>query len=133
MKQIFKGKLRLRIKKEYPYYGTGYRTLEKVLFYRWGWSVSLWSIHHDSATGEYSDWATNHLRKIFPNCEFDKTRVIYNQTVYYPRDAKFLFNTKYEFEPTDNWQVFFDKKHKKYVGYSQRACCGFGIGDMLFT
>ena len=36
MKQIFKGKLRLRIKKECPYYGTGYRTLEKVLFYRWG-------------------------------------------------------------------------------------------------
>lgn len=133
MKQIIKGKLRLRIKKECPYYGTGYRTLEKVLFYKWGWSISLWSIHKDSARGEYSDWAKKHLRKIFPNCEFDKTRVIYNNTTYYPEDAKFLFNTKYKFVPTNNWQVFYDKKNKKYVGYSHRACCGFGIGDMLFT
>ena len=28
---------------------------------------------------------------------------------------------------------FYDKKNKKYVGYSHRACCAFGIGDMLFT
>lgn len=133
MKQIVKGKLRLRIKKECPYYGTGYRTLEKVLFHKWGWSISLWTIHDDSALGEYSDWAKKHLNKIFPNCEFYKTRVLYNGRYYYPRDAKFLFNTKYQFRPTKNWQVFFDKKHKKYVGYSHRACCAFGVGDMLFT
>lgn len=41
MKQIWKGKLKLRIKKECPYYDTDYRHLEKVLFYKWGWSVSL--------------------------------------------------------------------------------------------
>lgn len=133
MRQIIKGKLKLRIKKECPYYGTGYRTLEKVLFYKWGLSISLWSIHNDSASGEYSDWAKKHLNKIFPNCEFDNTRVLYNGRVYYPRDSKFLFNTKYQFEPTENWKVFFDKKNKKYVGYSHRACCAFGVGDMLFT
>lgn len=133
MKQLIKGKLRLRIKKECPYYGTGYRTLEKVLFYKCGWSISLWSIHEDSSCGEYSNWAKNHLRKIFPGCEFDRTRVIYNNKTYYPMDTKFLFNTKYQFAPTDDFQVFFERKHQEYVGYSHRACCGFGIGDMLFT
>lgn len=131
MKQIFKGKLKLRIEKECPYYGTFGRSLEHVFFYKWGWSVSLWRTYEGSR--EFSDWAKKHLLKIFPGANFDGTRVLYNGKTYYPADAKFLFNTKYEFEPTNNWQVFYDKKNKKYVGYSHRACCAFGIGDMLFT
>lgn len=54
MKQIWKGKLKLRIKKECPYYDTDYRHLEKVLFYKWGWSVSLWAIHPDDCIGKNS-------------------------------------------------------------------------------
>lgn len=37
MKQIWKGKLKLRIAHECPYYATGAKRCEKVLFYRWGW------------------------------------------------------------------------------------------------
>lgn len=54
MKQIWKGKLKLRIKKECPYYDTDYRHLEKVLFYKWGWSVSLWTIHPNDCIGKNS-------------------------------------------------------------------------------
>lgn len=131
-RQIYKGKLKLRIKKECPFYGTKGRSLEKVLFYKFGWSVSLWTVYGDNGR-EFSDWAKKRLEKIFPGCTFDSTRVLYNGRTYYPNDAKFLFNDKYDFKATDNWQVFFDKKNNVYVGYSNRACCAFGIGDMLFS
>lgn len=72
MRQIYKGKLKLRIKKESPYYGTGRRSLEKVLFYKWGWSISLWTTYEKK---EFSEWAKNHLLKIFKGGIINETRV----------------------------------------------------------
>lgn len=60
MKQIWKGKLKLRIEKGNPYYHTQGRHLEKVLFYKCGLSISLWTVHSDSPLGEFSDWARNY-------------------------------------------------------------------------
>ena len=34
---------------------------------------------------------------------------------------------------TRNPQVIFDYDTEKYYGYSHRGCCGFGLGDMLFS
>lgn len=131
MKQIFKGKLKLRIKKECPYYGTGGRSLEKVLFYKWGWSVSLWTMYEDKK--EFSDWATKRLNDIFPECEIDGTKVVYNNESYWIDSMKWVLNDKYNFVPTDNPQVMYDMKSNKYFSFSHRAVAGFGIGDMLFN
>ena len=130
MKQIWKGKLKLRIKRECPYYATGVRIREKVLFYHWGWSVSLWTYLDNPQHPEFSDWAKERLRKIFPNCEILDNIVRYNGNVYYPNDYKWIF--KYDIIATNNPQVFFDKKYNKYIGYSHRGFASFGIGDTLF-
>lgn len=130
MKQIWKGKLKLRIKRECPYYTTNVRTREKVLFYHWRWSISLWTYNDDSYHPEFSDWAKEKLRKTFPNCEIVDNLVYYNGKVYYPEDYMWLF--KYDFTATDNPQVFFDKRHNRYIGFSHRGFAAFGIGDMLF-
>lgn len=130
MKQIWKGKLKLRIEKGSPRYFTGGRHCEKILFYLWGWSASLWSVHPDSALGEYSDWAKEKLRKIFPNCEIADNVVCYKGYVFYPEDCMWVF--KYDLKATDNPQVFFDKRNNRYIGFSHRGFASFGIGDMLF-
>lgn len=133
MKQIWKGQLKLRIAKECPYYGTAGRHLHKVLFYKWGISVSLWIYYEDNPSGELSDWAIAKLKKIFPDCEIERGRYVrWNGHTYYPEDCGWLFCDKYEWEGTKDWQVMFDKKSKRYFGYSHRAVQGFGIGDMLF-
>lgn len=134
MKQIWKGKKILRIKKEYPYYGTGCRHLHKVLIKDlFGWSVSIWISHPDSCLGELTDWAKKHLMSIFPGCSFiDNRNVVYGGRRYYVEDTKWLFNPKYDLKATTNPQVFFDQKHSRYIGYSHRAAAGFGLGDMLF-
>lgn len=130
MKQIWKGKLKLRIKRECPYYGTFGRKREKVLFYHWGLSISLWTYHDDPKYPEFSDWAKEKLRKIFPNCEIVQGMVYYNGNVYYPEDYKWIF--KYDLKATDNPQVFFDKRRNRYIGFSHRGFASFGIGDILF-
>lgn len=133
MKQIWKGKLKLRIKKECPYYSTGYRHLHKVLFYKWGISISLWIYHEDNSRGELSDWVVARLKKIFPNCTIKDGRYVkWNGKTYYPEDCKWLFNDKFDWMGTVDWQVMYDKKSQRYFGYSHRAIQGFGIGDMIF-
>ncbi len=131
MKQIWKGKLKIRVKKECPYYATAGRHLEKVLFNKWGFSVSLWTVHPDSPLGEFSDWAKKRLMQIFPGCQIEENKVYYNDTVYFPGDIKWIFKFR-GLTPTDNPQVFLDVKRNKYIGYSHRACAAFGFGDMLF-
>lgn len=135
MRQLWKGKLKLVVEKQNPYYGTGDRHLEKVLIDGWfGWYVSLWTIHKDNMLGEYSDWAKDKLRRIFgKDCEIDHHRVYANGQVWYTEDIKWIFNPKYDFRATEDWQVMFDAKSQKYVGYSHRGAQAFGIGDMLFT
>lgn len=133
MRQIIKGKLKLRFKKECPYYSTGFRTLEKVCFYKWGWSLSVWSVHTDSCMGEFTDWARTRLQRIFPDGEVRGHYVNTKAGTVYPMDIKWVFNTKYDLEGTSSWQVMHDRKSGKYIGYSHRGACGFGIGDMLFS
>ena len=130
MKQIYKGKLKLRIKKEYPYYGTGYRHLEKVLFYKWGWSVSLWSVHEDSVLGEFSDYAKKKILSIWPDATFENDHACGSQ---YIRTPNWIFEKKYDLVATDSPFVLYDRKSKKYIGHTHRGSCSFGIGDMLFT
>lgn len=133
MKQIWKGKKILRIKKEYPYYSTGYRTLHKVLFYKFGWSISIWISHPDSVMPQLTKWAKEYLKKIFPDCTFYKERIVqWNEKSYYIEDIPWIFNSKYDLEGTENFQVLFDKKNNRYIGYSHRGVQSFGIGDMLF-
>lgn len=74
MKQIWKGKLKLRIEKGNPYYHTLGRHLEKVLFYKCGLSISLWTVHYDSPLGEFSDWAKKQLMRTFPVVKLKKTK-----------------------------------------------------------
>ena len=131
MKQIWKGKLKIRVKKECPYYATAGRNLEKVLFNKWGFSVNLWTVHPDSPLGEFSDWAKKRLMQIFPGCQIEENKVYYNDTVYFPGDINWIFKFR-GITPTENPQVFFDIKSNKYIGYSHRAYAAFGIGDMLF-
>lgn len=130
MKQIWKGKLKIRIKRENPYYGTCGRHLEKVLFYRWGLSISLWTVHPDSPLGEFSDWAEAKLMRMFPGCKIEGHIVYYNGKSFYPGDNKWIF--RLEVRPTENPQVFFDIKTNKYIGFSHRGYVAFGIGDILF-
>ena len=130
MKQLWKGKLKLRIKFENPYYRTRYRVCEKVLFYHCGLSITLWTYHDNSYHPEFSDCAKQKLRKMFPNCNIVDGVVYYNGKAYFPEYCKWIF--KQDLKATDNPQVFFDEKHNKYVGYSHRGFASFGIGDMLF-
>lgn len=133
MKQIWKGKLKLRIKRECPYYVTGGRACEKVLFYHWGWSISLWTYHDDPCYPEYSDWAKYKLYSIFPGCKFvDNVVYALNGNVYLPRDISWIFSNKYDLLLTDDPQVLYDNKNKKYIGFSHRCHASFGIGDMIF-
>ena len=69
MKLIWKGKLKLRIKRECPYYATGVRIREKVLFYHLGLSISLWTYFDDPNHPEFSDWAKEKVRNICANGE----------------------------------------------------------------
>lgn len=130
MKQIWKGKLKLKIKFENPYYGTRYRVREKVLFYHCGLSVTLWTYHDNLYHPEFSDWAKEKLRKMFPNCEIVDNVVYYNGNSYFPEDCKWIF--KYDLMATSHPQVFLDKRNNKYIGFSHRGFASFGIGDMLF-
>lgn len=131
MKQIWKGKLRIRIKRENPYYVTAGRHLEKVLFCRWGLSISLWTVHPDSPLGEFSDWAKAKLMRMFPGCRIEGHIVYYDRRTFYPGDYKWIFG--YDLKPTENPQVFFDVKANKYIGFSHRGYAAFGVGDTLFS
>ncbi len=93
----------------------------------------MWSIHPDSAMGEFSEWAKNRLQKIYPNGVIDGRIVHTAVGTVFPMDIKWIFNTKYDLASTTHWQVLRDKKSGKYIGYSHRGACGFGIGDMLFS
>ena len=132
MRQIWKGKLKIRIKREYPYYVTGGRHLEKVIFNKWGLSVSLWTIHPDSPLGEFSDWAKKRLMETFRNCQIKGIKVYYDGKIFYPEDFKWIFRFRHSLKPTENPQVFYDVDSNKYIGYSHRGCAAFGIGDILF-
>ena len=132
MKQLYKGKLRLRIAKENPYYETSKRILHKVLFYKFGISVSLW-IYYDGAL-EYSDWALKKIDEIFPGAEIDKySNIHWEGRVYYRDSVKWMLSDKLDLKHTSSFQVMFDAKSQKYIGYSHRGMASFGIGDMLFS
>lgn len=133
MKQIWKGKLKIRIKKECPFYSTLGRHLEKVLFYKWGLSVSLWTLHYDSPLGEFSDWAKKQLMRTFPGGQIEENKVYYEGTTYFIEDIKWIFKFRGSLVPTENPQVFFDEKTLKYIGYSHRGYAAFGKGDVLFN
>lgn len=133
MKKIYKGKYKLRIAREYPYYATGGRSLHKVLFYKFGISVSIWA-YYDSAFPEYSNWALKKINKIFPGAEIDEYANIHWEGKTYYRDSmKWILSNKLDLKPTENPQVMFDKKSQKYIGFSHRGRATFGIGDMLFS
>ena len=133
MKQIYKGKLKLRIAKENPYYRTEGRTLHKVLFYKFGISISLW-LYHDGTFPEYSEWALEKINKIFPGADIDKyfSNVHWNGNVYYRDSVEWMLSNKLDLKPTKCSQVMFDEKTQKDIGLSHRARASFGIGDMLF-
>lgn len=131
MKQIYKGKLKLRIARECPYYGTAGRTLHKVLFYKFGISVSLW-IHYDTTFPEYTEYAINKISKIFPGGVIDEhSNVHWEQKTYYRDNIEWMLNDKLDLKPTASPQVMFDEKSKRYIGFSHRSRASFGIGDML--
>ena len=133
MKKIYKGKYKLRIAREYPYYGTAYRTLHKVLFYRFGISISLW-VCHNKATPEYNEWAIKKINKIFPDAEIEKySNIHWNGKVYYQESVRWMLSNKFDLKPTEHPQVMFDEKSQKYIGFSHRGRASFGIGDILFS
>lgn len=130
MKRIYKGKYKLRIARECPYYGTARRTLYKVLFYRFGISISLW-VYHEGAFPEYSEWALKKINKIFPDATIDRySNVHWNGKTYYRDSIKRILSDN--LKPTECPQVMFDEKSQKYIGFSHRGGASFGIGDMLF-
>ena len=133
MKRIYKGKYKLRIAREYPYYGTAKRVLHKVLFYKFGISVSIWA-YYDSAFPEYSEWALKKINKIFPGAEIDEySNIHWEGKTYYRDSMKWILSNKLDLKPTEHPQVMFDKKSQKYIGFSHRGRAAFGIGDMLFS
>ena len=130
MKKIYKGKYKLRIAREYPYYVTGRISIYKVLFYKFGISVSIW-VYYDSAFPEYSDWALKKINKIFPDATIDRySNVHWNGKTYYRDSIKRILSDN--LKPTECPQVMFDEKSQKYIGFSHRGGASFGIGDMLF-
>ena len=133
MKRIYKGKYKLRIAREYPYYGTAKRVLHKVLFYKFGISVSIW-VYYDSAFPEYSDWALKKINKIFPGAEIDEySNIHWEGKTYYRDSVKWVLSNKLNLKPTECPQVMFDEKSQKYIGFSYRGRAAFGIGDMFFS
>lgn len=132
MKQIYKGKLKLRIARENPYYRIAGRTLHKVLFYKFGISISLW-LYHDGTDPSYNKLALEKIDKIFPGAEIDKySNVHWNGNVYYRDSVEWMLSNKLHLKPTECPQVMFDEKSQKYIGFSHRGRASFGIGDMLF-
>ena len=120
MKQIYKGKLKLRIARECPYYGTAGRTLHKVLFYKFGISVSLW-IYYDTTFPEYTEYAINKISKIFPGGVIDEySNVHWNQKTYYRDNIKWMLNDKLDLKPTASPQVMFDEKSNYYKSRKYR-------------
>lgn len=133
MKRIYKGKYKLRIAREYPYYGTARRSLHKVLFYKFGISVSLW-IYHEGTFPKYNKWALKKINKIFPGAEIDKySNIHWDGKTYFRDSMKWMLSNKLDLRPTTSSQVMFDVKSQKYIGYSHRGRASFGIGDMLFS
>lgn len=133
MKRIYKGKYKLRIAREYPYYVTGRRTLHKVLFYKFGISVSLW-VYHEGTFPEYNEWALEKINKIFPGAEIDGySNVNWECKTYFRDSVKWMLSDKLDLKPTKCPQVMFDEKSQKYMGFSHRGRASFGIGDMLFS
>lgn len=133
MKRIYKGKLKLRIARECPYYVTAGRTRHKVLFYRFGISASLW-IYYDGTFPEYSEWALEKINKIFPGAEIDEySNIHWDRKTYFRDSVKWILSNKLDLKPTEHPQVMFDVKSQKYIGYSHRGRASFGIGDMLFS
>lgn len=130
MKRIYKGNYKLRIAREYPYYGTRGRTLHKVLFYRFGISISLW-IYHEGTFPEYSKWALKKINEIFPTATIDGySNVHWDGKTYYRDTIKWILSNN--LKPTECPQVMYDEKSQKYIGYSHRGRASFGIGDILF-
>lgn len=132
MKRIYKGKYRLRVAREYPCYVTKGRTLCKVLFDRFGISISLW-VYHNEVYPQYNEWARKKIYKIFPGAEIDNhSNVHWCGEVYYRDCVRWMLSNKLDLTPTESPQVMFDKKTQKYIGFSHRGRESFGIGDMLF-
>lgn len=133
MKRIYKGKYKLRIAREYPYYSTVGKSLYKVLFYRFGISISLW-LYHEEAFPEYSEWALKKINKIFSGAEIDEySNIHWDGKTYFRDSVKWMLSNKLDLRPTTSSQVMFEVKSQKYIGYSHRGRASFGIGDMLFS
>lgn len=81
--------------------------------------------------GEYSDWAKERILSVYPDAEIEWHCVRVNGK--YISVPEFIFNEGYDFEATEDSRVLYEKKNEKYIGYSHRGSCSFGVGDMLFN
>lgn len=129
MKNYWKGKVYLKIKKGSPFYSKGPnrdRCLKK-LFNIFGYSVAL---RVDNTT-IFKEKYIKKLLNVFDSVESNKA--FKGTTTYFLDDNTWILKHIDELETTDNWLVFYNKKHNSYIGYSYRAAQEFKIGDMLFT
>lgn len=94
--------------------------------------MSLWSVHEDSVFGEFSDYAKQRILSIWPDATFENGHV-YVSNHKHMEPPLWIFKKKYDLVATDHPNVLYEKNIKKYIGYSHRGSCSFGIGDMLFT
>ena len=142
--KVFNGKYRLKFCNEDPHWGNYLDKCYQVIFYikklHFGLNVRV-SLKKDEKGSYYTQRAIDRLKSIFGNnCQIidnKLTRFYYHEgkkkvTVYYLEEMLWLFNEKYDWEPTNCSTVMFDKKSKKYYGYTNRGGSFFGIGDWLF-
>ena len=129
MKNYWTGKVYLKIEKGSPFYSKGpnHDRCLKKLFSIFGYSVSLRVNDTTRFKEKYIEKLLNVFDSVGSNKAFKGT------TTYFLDDNTWILKHIDELETTDNWLVFYNKKHNSYIGYSHRAAQEFKIGDMLFT
>lgn len=95
-------------------------------------SLKCWiAVINDDATA-FSDKAMQKLYKVFDLVDNSSLTAYKGKTPYYLSDALWIVRDIEKMQTTKEPQIMFDKDEQKYIGFSHRGRCAFGIGDMLF-
>ena len=140
IKNVYNGILYLSISFSSPWYskGKGIDVARKVLKINLRNKRLYFAIREKNITS-MNGWVAEKINKIFEDKKFNIEGIYVNLFIegeehpfpYSIGSIMFMFG-KDDWKATDNIGVFFNETKQRYMGFTHRGGCTFGIGDVLF-
>ena len=128
MKNFWKGKLYLKFENHYPWYikgPNGDMCVKKLL--------QIGHFYITIRVNNTKEIKDKYVKKLLTKFDFvEGNKAIKGKNVYFLVDCPWIIRHIDDLEPTEHGQVFYNKKHNSYIGFSHRSAQEFKIGDKLF-